>query len=223
MKTIKKLIFLIFITIVLVFSYYFYMGYNLYKNAIAETPLETKIKEIKNNEYYTNIDDINPYFLKAVISIEDHRFYQHKGFDKISTTKAIITNIMNKKIIAGGSSITQQLAKNMYFYQEKKFERKFAEMFIVSKLEENLSKGEILELYLNIIYYGNGYYGINEASKGYFNKDPKDLTEDEATLLAGIVNAPSAYSLSKHENLARERQKQVIKAMEKYKIKEEIK
>ena len=105
----------------------------------------------------------------------------------------------------------------MYFSQEKTFSRKFAEIFIVSYLEENLTKDEILELYLNTIYYGNGYYGIGEASLGYFDKLPINLTFNEATILAGLPNAPSAYSLTEHQDLALKRQKQVLNSIKKYK------
>ena len=189
----------------------------MYKEATEKIPIEEKIKEIKNIDNYTKLNEIPEDLITAVIAVEDHRFYVHKGIDLISTTKAIFTNIRQKDIVTGGSSITQQLAKNMYFSQEKTFSRKFAEIFIVSFLEENLTKDEILELYLNTIYYGNGYYGIGEASLGYFDKLPINLTFNEATILAGLPNAPSAYSLTEHEDLALKRQKQVLDSIKKYK------
>lgn len=188
----------------------------MYTEAIKETPIKDKINEIKNSENYIKIDNIDEDFKNAIIAVEDHRFYNHKGIDLISTTKAIFINIKNKELTTGGSSITQQLAKNMYFSLEKKFSRKIAEIFVVSYLEENLTKDEILELYLNTIYYGNGYYGINNASLGYFDKNANDLTLNEATILAGLPNAPSAYSLDKNKELAKKRQKQVLNAMIKY-------
>jgi membrane peptidoglycan carboxypeptidase len=134
----------------------------------------------------------------------------------ISTISAVFVDIKEKELVTGGSSITQQLAKNMYFSQDKKFSRKFAEIFVVSYLEEHLSKDEILELYLNTIYYGNGYYGIGNASIGYFDKLPSELSKSEATILAGLPKAPSVYSLSQNENLALNRQQQVIDAMVRY-------
>lgn len=220
MKTIKKFFSLIFLIILIMITIIGYNGYKMYKEAIEKNPINEKINEIKNKENYTTLDNISEDLKNAVIAIEDHRFYIHKGIDLISTTKAIFTNIEEKDIITGGSSITQQLSKNMYFTQEKKFSRKFAEIFIVSYLEENLTKDEILELYLNTIYYGNGYYGIGDASLGYFDKNPNELTTNEATILAGLPKAPSAYS--EHKDLALERQDQVLKAMVKYKyIKEE--
>lgn len=217
MKILKKLFSFIFLIILIIITIIGYKGYKMYKEAITKTPIENKIKEIKNIENYTELNNISQDLIDAVIAVEDHRFYVHKGIDLISTTKAIFTNIKQKELVTGGSSITQQLAKNMYFSQEKTFTRKFAEVFIVSYLEENLKKDEILELYLNTIYYGNGYYGIGDAALGYFNKTPNELTFNEATILAGLPNAPSAYSLTEHEDLAKKRQKQVIDSMIKYK------
>lgn len=115
-----------------------------------------------------------------------------------------------------GSTITQQTGRLLYFTQEQRFTRKVAELFVAFDLEKNYSKEDILELYINIIYYGNGYYGIRDASLGYFNKEPKDLTLDEASLLAGIPNAPSVYSPNKNLDLAKKRQSAVLSAMLKY-------
>ncbi len=216
MKTLKKIIAILFILLLITVIVIGYNGYKMYKSAIKNTSIEEKIKEIKSNENYTELNNISKTFIDAVIAVEDHRFYDHNGIDLISTTKAFFTNLKQNDIITGGSSITQQLAKNMYFSQEKKYSRKFAEIFIVSYLEEHLKKDEILELYVNTIYYGNGYYGIGNASSGYFNKKPSELSKYEATILAGLPNAPSAYSLTKHKDLALERQKQVLEAMAKY-------
>ena len=217
MKILKKLFSFIFLMLLMIITIIGYNGYKMYKEAITKAPIENKIKEIKNTENYTELNNISQDLIDAVIAVEDHRFYEHKGIDLISTTKAVFTNIKQKELVTGGSSITQQLAKNMYFSQEKTFTRKFAEVFIVSYLEEYLKKDEILELYLNTIYYGNGYYGIGDASIGYFNKTPNELTFNEATILAGLPNAPSAYSLTEHEDLAKKRQQQVIDSMIKYK------
>lgn len=216
MKIIKKFVSFIFIFILFVVSLICFNGYKMYKDAISNVSINDKILSIKGSKNYTGIDDISSDLKKAFIAVEDHRFYTHKGIDLISTTKAIFTNISNKDIVTGGSSITQQLAKNMYFSQEKKFSRKIAEVFVVSYLEENLSKDDILELYLNTIYYGNGYYGIGNASRGYFNKAPNELSIYEATILAGLPNAPSVYSSSENSDLALARQKQVLNAMLKY-------
>lgn len=216
MNFIRKIILVAFCIFFIVCTYLLVNGYSLYKSVLKETPLEEKINEIRNKEDYTKIEDVSPDFLNAIVAVEDHRFYKHNGVDLISTVKAIFTNVKASSYVTGGSSITQQLAKNMYFSQEKKMVRKIAEMFMAYNLEKNLSKNEILELYINNIYYGSGYYSVYSASMGYFNKKPSDLTLDEASLLAGIPNAPSIYSLDVNPTLARQRQKQVISAMKEY-------
>lgn len=216
MNFIRKIILVAFCIFFIVCTYLLVNGYSLYKSVLKETPLEEKINEIRNKEDYTKIEDVSPDFLNAIVAVEDHRFYKHNGIDLISTVKAIFTNVKASSYVTGGSSITQQLAKNMYFSQEKKMVRKIAEMFMAYNLEKNLSKNEILELYINNIYYGSGYYSVYSASMGYFNKKPSELTLDEASLLAGIPNAPSIYSLDVNPTLARQRQKQVISAMKEY-------
>ena len=118
----------------------------------------------------------------------------------------------------GGSTITQQLAKNIYFTQEKSALRKIAEIFMAYEIERNCNKDTVLELYLNTSYFGNGYYCVYDASKGYFGKEPKDINRNEASMLAGIPNAPSAYAPNKHLDLALQRQEQVLEKMIKYKF-----
>lgn len=216
MNFIRKIILVAFCIFFIVCTYLLVNGYSLYKSVLKETSIEEKINEIRNKEDYTKIEDVSPDFLNAIVAVEDHRFYKHNGVDLISTVKAIFTNVKASSYVTGGSSITQQLAKNMYFSQEKKMVRKIAEMFMAYNLEKNLSKNEILELYINNIYYGSGYYSVYSASMGYFNKKPSELTLDEASLLAGIPNAPSIYSLDVNPTLARQRQKQVISAMKEY-------
>src|SRR5699024_269936 len=114
--------------------------------------------------------------------------------------------------------ITQQLAKNIYFTQEKELTRKVAEVFMAYKIEDNLEKDEILELYLNTSYFGDGYETVKEASRGYFEKEPMELTDYEAVMLAGIPNAPSVYAPTVNMDLSKQRANQVIEAMTKYKI-----
>lgn len=191
-------------------------GYNIYKKAISKTSIKVKVEQIEEKDNYTKISELPQIYLDAVISVEDHRFYNHHGIDIIAIGRATINDIKAMSFVEGGSTITQQLAKNIYFTQEKKIERKIAEVFMANKLEKELDKKTILELYLNTSYFGDGYDTVKEASKGYFNKLPKDMTDNEAILLAGIPNAPSLYSYTKNPKLARQRQKQVIDKMIKY-------
>lgn len=212
----RNIILSILVIIVIIIVIIFYNGYSLYKEVINNNSIEDKIKEIKNNENYVKIDEVTKYYKDAVVAVEDHRFYDHHGFDLITTINAAFNNFKTKSLGQGGSTITQQLAKNMYFSQEKKFTRKVAELFVSFDLENKLSKDEILELYINIIYFGDGYYGIKEASNGYYNKEPIDLTLEEAIMIAGLPAAPSVYSPTVNERLANERYKQVESAMFKY-------
>lgn len=188
-------------------------GYDMYKEAIEKEPIEFKVAKIRSDESYVSINNIPKDFMNAVVSIEDKRFFSHSGFDIVSFCRAMVTNVKNMDLSEGGSTLTQQLAKNMYFNQEKRFTRKVAELFVAWDLEEKFSKEEIFELYSNVIYFGDGYYGIKEASNGYFSKDPIELNLNEITLLAGIPNAPSIYALTANFELAKKRQEMVINAM----------
>lgn len=193
-----------------------YKGYNMYQEAINKISLEDKVEIIRADENYVTLDEVPDEYIDAVISVEDHRFYTHFGIDIVALSRAVITNISNMELAEGGSTITQQLAKNMYFSQEKVFSRKVAELLVAFDLEENYSKDDILEMYINVAYFGDGFYGIREASVGYLGKEPKDMTLEECTLLAGIPNAPSVYALSNNSYLTIQRQIQVIDAMVKY-------
>lgn len=208
-----KLIFIIALTAIIFITF---NGYILYRDTVKEKSITDRVDEIKNSEHFVSINDVTDDYINAVISIEDHRFFYHCGIDILTTLRAAATDIINKDIIAGGSSITQQVAKNLCFSQKKVLSRKVAELFVVYELEKNYSKEEIFELYINNIYFGNGYYNIYDACEGYFEKKPSELTLYEATLIAGVPNAPSAYSPTTNLNLAEKRQTLVLKAMVKY-------
>lgn len=191
-------------------------GYSMYKEAIEEVPIEEKVDKIRQKEGYTKISELPQTYLEAVISVEDHRFYKHPGIDIISIGRAIINDIKAMEFIEGGSTITQQIAKNEYFSQEKKLSRKVAEVFMAFEIEKKYSKTEILELYINTIYFGNGYYNIKDACKGYFGKTLNNMTKGECIMLAGIPNAPSVYNPKENLKLAKQRQKQVAGKMVEY-------
>ena len=216
MKKIGTLFLGLLIIISLALGVLTFMGYNEYRSALAAQDLQEKIDEIQNQPNYTSIDDISPVYLDAVIAVEDHDFYHHKGVDIESIGRAVLTNLKEGALIEGGSTITQQLAKNLYFSQEKDFVRKIAELFMTFKMEKTYSKDEILEFYVNSIYFGDGYYGIGEASQGYFGISPAALNDEQSIVLAGIPNAPSVYSLSNNPELAKQRAYQVLGQMVKY-------
>jgi len=215
-KIISKALLLAVVIFLLISSIFISKGYIMYKNALDSAPLTTKVKEIKSKNNYYYVSKLPKIYKDAVIAAEDHRFYDHRGFDIIATSRALIHDLKAWDFIEGGSTITQQLAKNIYFTQEKKIERKIAEVFMAWNIEKHYEKDEILELYLNTSYFGDGYYTVKEASVGYFDKEPAYMTDYEATLLAGIPNAPSIYSPTKNLDLTIARQWQVINQMVKY-------
>ena len=185
-------------------------GYSIF---IGNKVIEARVAEIKSNENYVTIDNISSNFLDALVAVEDSRFYKHGGVDIIAVVRATIANIKAGSVVQGGSTITQQLAKNLFLDNNQNVSRKVSEMFIAKKLEKIYSKKEILELYANIVYFGNEYYGIKEASMGYFNCLPKNLTLNEGSLLAGLLQSPNSYNPKKYLSKAQVRQKEVLNAM----------
>ena len=216
MKLLKKVIIGIILLCLIIGIIVVGNGYMMYKEAIEEVPLSTLVEEIKSKQNYTEINELPKIYIDAVIAVEDHRFYKHNGIDVIAIGRAIINDIKAMRFVEGGSTITQQLSKNTYFTQEKKLTRKVAEVFMALEIEKNYDKDEILELYLNTSYFGDGYYTIKDACKGYFDKEPMQMTDYEAILLAGIPNAPSVYAPTKNPDLAKQRQRQVMDKMIKH-------
>ena len=135
------------------------------------------------------------------------------GVDPLAIVRALWTDLKTKSLAEGGSTLTQQLAKNVYFTQEKHFARKAAELFAAVDIEKHYGKQQIFEMYVNTIYFGSGYYGIAEAAQGYFGKTPAELTSAECVLLAGLPNAPSAYSPNSSPALALKRSQVVLDRM----------
>jgi membrane peptidoglycan carboxypeptidase len=213
MKTIKRLIILILIVGAFVAGGITYKAYDMYKEVTEATPIREKVTEIRSQKHYTAYSQLPDTYVDAVIAVEDRRFRTHHGFDIISTARAIVRDIKSGELKEGGSTITQQLARNMYFDQDKSLSRKIAEVMIAMELEKSYTKEEIFELYVNTIYFGSGYYNIYDASMGYFRQVPAMLNEYQCTMLAGIPQAPSVYSLNANPDLAEERRQQVIGCM----------
>lgn len=199
-------------------AFYGARGWSLYQEAAARTTPEEMAAAVRAVPGYTGIDQLPQTYLDAVVAVEDHRFYRHPGFDAIATTRALANDLRALSVVEGGSTITQQLAKNQFFTQDQTIERKVAEVLMAFDLERHFSKQEILELYVNSIYFGDGLYGVAAASEGYFGKAPSQLTDYEATMLAGIPNAPSAYAPTANPDLAAQRQEQVLEKMEEYRM-----
>ena len=213
MKFVKKLLLCLFLAIIVAASIIILQGYNYYTDTFKEKKLIDQISEVTSQENFVKFYDLSELYVDAVIATEDRRFYDHGAIDIISIGRALFNNIKNGEFSEGGSTITQQVAKNIFFTQDKDISRKVAEIFAAYDLERNYSKNEIFELYVNTSYFGSGYYGIYEASYGYYNKSPKELNLSEASMLAGIPNAPSAYSPDVNPELASQRQQQVLRKM----------
>ena len=216
MKILKKIIIILLVLILILGTICFIVGYSVYSKALDEKPLLTRIEEIESDEHFVPFSELPKNYLNAVVAVEDHRFYEHGPIDFIAIARAIWVNISNWELREGGSTITQQLAKNVVLSQEETASRKLAEIICAFDIEKNYSKDEILALYVNTCYFGDGYYGIYDASMGYYNKDPKDLTLDEATMLAGVPNAPSVYAPTVNPDLAKKRQEHVLNKMVEY-------
>lgn len=169
-------------------------GFNLYKTAKSEISLEGKIEELKEKDTYVSLDEINTEFVDTLLKSEDKRFYYHFGIDPIATSRAIYNDIRLGYFAQGGSTITQQLAKNIYFSFEKRIERKVAELFAAFDIERKMTKDEILEIYINIIYYGEGCFGLKEAANHYYFVEPIELTSEQITALVWTIKSPNNYN-----------------------------
>ncbi|MCL1792025.1 MAG: transglycosylase domain-containing protein [Peptococcaceae bacterium] len=215
-KTVRTSLIIVICVILIMGGVLFADGYMLYNEAKKTTGVSTNIDAKRSLPNYSQIDELPQYFLDAVVAVEDHGFYEHGPVDFSSIARALFVNLKDMSPREGGSTITQQVAKNLYFTQEKSIKRKIAEALMAIKLENLYTKDEILELYINTNYYGSNYTGIKDASQGYFGKDPGGLNLYEATLLAGIPNAPSVYALNSNPELAAQRQQQVLAQMVEY-------
>lgn len=214
MKLLKKLLAFMILLFLLACGYLGYKGYQEYETALSAMSMEEMEQKIQSIGNYTKLEDLPETYIKAVLAVEDKRFYRHFGIDLIATCRALANDIKAMAPVEGGSTITQQLAKNQYFSQEKKVTRKIAELFMAFKMEQSFTKDQILEMYVNSIFFGNNYYCVGDASIGYFGKLPAQMNDDECTMLAGIPNAPSVYNPVVNPELARQRQQQVIRKME---------
>lgn len=187
-------------------------------NLVLYDSTENVFFQGNESKEWISLDEISDYLIKATIYTEDKHFYKHFGFDLFRILKASYINIISGKTMQGASTITQQYAKNLFLDFDKTWKRKWDEMWYTMKIEANYSKDEILEGYLNTINYGHGMYGIENASKFYFNKSAKDLDLAEASILTGIPKSPANYSPIVNFDLAKKRQLTILELMEKNKV-----
>jgi len=226
-----KIFLFLFIIIVLALSFFGFWGYNYITRDLPDfsninhydPPLvssiyakdkKTLIGEVYSEKrYFVPIKQIPKHVIKSFLAAEDASFYHHPGIDPFSILRALIVNIRTQSEAQGGSTITQQVVKNILLTREKKYERKIKEAILSYKLEKELSKDQILEIYLNHIFFGNSSYGIQAASLNYFNKSVEHLSIAETSILAGLPQAPSKYSPVKDLYFAKKRQKYVLQQM----------
>lgn len=175
--------------------------------------VDRRVAEVVSKKDYVTIDKIPDNLKQAIVAVEDNRFYSHHGFDIEGIARASLVNLQYGRIEEGASTITQQLVKNLFLTQDQTFDRKAEELLLALDMEARYSKDEILELYLNTIYFGSNYYGIRQASIGYFGKEPSKLILPESAMIAGLPNAPSLYSPYVDFMMSKKRQIIVLDSM----------
>jgi penicillin-binding protein 1A len=181
------------------------------KDGVVLAEIGTEKREI------VDIKNVPTRVLDAFLSAEDDKFFEHKGVDYLGLARAMFANFKAGRVVQGGSTITQQVAKSLLLTSERSVTRKLKDFILAKRIEEKLTKQEILYLYLNQVYLGNGYYGVKAAARGYYNKDLKDMTVAESAMLAGLLVAPGKYSPYVNPLPARKRQHYVLERM--YKLK----
>ena len=189
---------------------------------IPDRPPNVKILDVNGNLIANrgttggesvSLHDMSPYIPQAVVAIEDRRFYSHFGVDPIGLARAVVTNITKGRAAQGGSTLTQQLAKNLFLSPDRTIERKVQEVMLALWLEHKYTKDQILEMYLNRVYLGSGAFGVDAASRRYFDKSARDVTLIEAATIAGLLKAPSRLSPARDPQAASDRAKLVLAAM----------
>jgi penicillin-binding protein 1A len=190
--------------------------------AVPDRPPNVRIVDV-NNQLVANrgmtggeavgLHEMSPFIPQAVIAIEDRRFHSHFGVDPIGLTRAMVSNVLDRRVSQGGSTLTQQLAKNLFLKPERTIERKVQEVLMAFWLERSFTKDQILEMYLNRVYFGSGSYGVEAASRRYFGKSARDVSLSEAALLAGLLKAPSRLSPARDPKAAEDRARIVLAAM----------
>ncbi|WCK56482.1 transglycosylase domain-containing protein [Aneurinibacillus sp. Ricciae_BoGa-3] len=208
MKILKNLVLLIFVVGLLWES--FLLTFSTVYPIAAQVRQAAATKIHARHSSYMKYGDIPGLYKQATIATEDRRFYEHFGIDIMGVGRSLFTDIQNRQPTEGGSTITQQLIRNTVLTQERTLSRKVKEMILAIALERFMSKQEILELYLNVIYFGHGAFGVEQASLVYFGKPVTSLSLAEISLLAGLPQAPTVYDPYKAMGLAKQRQQQVL-------------
>jgi len=233
----RKILFIIFISFSLLISFFLILwfvtpdpsplrNHNPKITALMKFRMETAKKKGKKyfiNQRWKPLKEISPYLVNAVLISEDDRFYSHYGIDWIELKESIKKDIKKKRFVRGASTISQQVAKNLYLSPQKTIFRKFLEIIIALKLEMFLSKNRILEIYLNIAEWGNGIYGAESAAQFYFGKSAKELSPYESASLASILPNPLKYTPDSKSRFIKRRRERILRIMEKRGILKDLK
>ena len=211
---VKRVLLVVGIAICLAGAVTVWRGYGMYRDALDRLSIDEAVAQLREQPGYTSVDDLPQRYLDAVVAVEDHRFYEHAGIDPIGICRAAVNDLQSLSLEEGGSTITQQVAKNLFFTGEKRFSRKVAEVFMAFDLESRYDKREILELYVNSSYFGLGHTGIGQAAPAYLGCSPDEMDDFSCVLMAGIPNAPE--TLASDWQAAIDRAYVVIGQMEKY-------
>ncbi len=166
-------------------------GRDMYRQAMAADPPKEAIERVRAREDFLPLSETPPAFRQMLLSSEDHRFYTHGGVDPLAILRAAAENLRQGRLAQGGSTITQQLAKNLWFSFEKRFTRKIAEVFAAWRLESLLTKDEILELYINVVWFGEGCTGLRAAAEHYYSCEPAALTPAQCQALVNTLKSPA--------------------------------
>lgn len=213
-KRIRELLFVILTAVCAVAVVLLGKGYIRSVQVQESLPVEKAVTVYTSGKDYVSFEELDPDFVHAVVAVEDKRYFERSGPDFIALCRAIYMNFLYKRPVEGGSTIPQQIAKNLWFVgTERGLDEKIAEVFLMGKLQDRYTKEELLALYANMNYYGDGYWGIGQASRGYYSTGPDQLSVAQAAMLAGIPNAPGIYQLSTGHDLAVQRQRKVLQRM----------
>lgn len=213
MKFLRNLFLTGIILIIGFLSFIVYNGYQDYRTYEDAVPIASLVEKVENSEDFVPYEELPDNLLKATVAAEDKRFYQHGGIDILSLLRAIASQFNYSLARSGGSTITQQLAKNLYGQYSTNVRWKLMEFFFANKLENLYTKEEILTCYVNVINYGGNNQGILQASLNYYGVHPKQLGLGECSLLAGIPQSPANYELYYHYDNAKVRQQYVLDSM----------
>lgn len=214
-QSLLTVLLVVLLTLLAAGGWYLYQGHRLYKSVTYAMPVSTLYDTIHTQAHYAAYSELPQTYINAVISTEDEHFLTHKGIDPGAILRALAADIRSRSLAEGGSTLTQQLAKNALFTQEKRLTRKAAEAFAAVDIEKTYSKQQIFEMYAGSCYFGNQWSGVAQAAQGYFGKPTRELTRAECVVLAGLPNAPSVYAAN--GELARRRALVVVERMERAK------